>query len=372
MQRLPATARADSSEKLEQQGLSFHDRDSYWNESACYAFTAEEIDTLESATKALHDLAVSALQFAVDHDRLGELGVSSAYRSRVAESLQDDEFSLYGRMDLAYDGTAPPRLLEYNADTPTSLLEAAVCQWFWLQDCRPGADQFNSIHERLISRWRQLPGEAPVHLACMPDHEEDWACVAYLADTVTQAGRKANLMYIDDVGWDAGRGQFVDGEGEELHNLFKLYPWEWMQQESFGPRTLDCRTRFIEPAWKGALSCKGLLPLLWELNPGHPNLLPAFRDAGRLSSYARKPVHSREGANILLVDDGHELASTTGPYDGAGYVYQALAMLPCLDGHYPVIGSWIVGGEPAGIGIREDSSPITTDQSRFVPHFFTD
>ena len=49
-----------------------------------------------------------------------------------------------------YDGKAPPRLLEYNADTPTALLEASVAQWFWLQDCFPTADQFNSIHERLI------------------------------------------------------------------------------------------------------------------------------------------------------------------------------------------------------------------------------
>jgi glutathionylspermidine synthase len=36
-----------------------------------------------------------------------------------------------------------------------------------------------------------------------------------------------------------------------------------------------------------------------------------------------------------------------------------------------VIGSWIVGEEPAGIGMREDSTPITKNTSRFVPHHFT-
>jgi glutathionylspermidine synthase len=36
---------------------------------------------------------------------------------------------LYGRFDLAYRGDGPPKLLEYNADTPTALFEAAVVQW---------------------------------------------------------------------------------------------------------------------------------------------------------------------------------------------------------------------------------------------------
>jgi Glutathionylspermidine synthase preATP-grasp len=32
-------------------------------------------------------------------------------------------------------------LLEYNADTPTALLGAAILRWHWLQDTFPGADQ---------------------------------------------------------------------------------------------------------------------------------------------------------------------------------------------------------------------------------------
>ena len=372
MRRLPTRPRTDASLQLEKQGLSFHARDAYWNEAACYEFTLAEVEAIEAATTELHGLAVAALRYAVDSDRLGELGIGVAYTTRVAESLRADDFSLYGRMDFAYDATSPPKLLEYNADTPTSLLEAAVCQWFWLRDCHPEADQFNSIHERLIVRWRQLPGTAPVYLACMDGHEEDWACVAYLADTLTQAGREPRLVSIEDLGWDAEGRQFVDLDGIAIADLFKLYPWEWMLREEFGPNTLDCRSRFIEPVWKAALSCKGLLPLLWELNPDHPNLLPAYRDEGRLQSYARKPLHSREGANVMLVDRGREIASSDGPYDGEGYIYQALATLPCLDGHYPVIGSWVVGGEAAGMGIREDRSPITTDQSHFVPHFFID
>ena len=44
--------------------------------------------------------------------------------------------------------------------------------------------------------------------------------------------------------------------------------------------------------------------------------------------------------------------------------------LPAFDGNYPVIGSWIIGDDAAGIGIREDDTPITRNTSRFVPHYF--
>ncbi len=35
---------------------------------------------------------------------------------------------------------------------------------------------------------------------------------------------------------------------------------------------------------------------------------------------------------------------------------------------YPVPGGWVIGGEPAGLGIREDDGVITTNFSRFEPH----
>jgi glutathionylspermidine synthase len=132
-------------------------------------------------------------------------------------------------------------------------------------------------------------------------------------------------------------------------------------------------TRFIEPPWKAILSNKGILPLLWAMAPGHPNLLPAYfeDDPAREKlegRYARKPLYSREGSNIVLVDGARVLDQDDGPSGGDGFVWQALAKLPAFDGNFPVVGSWIVGEEACGIGIREDTSPITKNTSRFVPH----
>jgi glutathionylspermidine synthase len=115
-----------------------------------------------------------------------------------------------------------------------------------------------------------------------------------------------------------------------------------------------------------------MLPLLWELFPGHPNLLPAFWEADpRLSgSYVRKPFFSREGCNVEVVAGGKTIAKTDGPYDDGPFVYQAIAPIADFGGQHPILGSWIIAGEASGMGVREDPSVISTNTSRFVPHFF--
>lgn len=262
-------------------------------------------------------------------------------------------------------------MLEYNADTPTSLLESAVCQWYWLEDCFPEHDQFNSLHERLVAQWDVLAGDDPIYLASLATNEEDWVCTTYLMDTVLQAGRQARHIHLEDIGWDHCNHRFVDLDGNPIRTLFKLYPWEWVMREPFGQHVQASDTRFIEPMWKALLANKGLLALLWELYPEHPNLLPAYFSASSLDSYARKPLFSREGANVQLFRDGHLIAEDGGPYGAEGYVYQQLENMPVFDGKYPVIGAWTVGAGAAGMCIREDVSPITTNMSNFVPHYFT-
>jgi glutathionylspermidine synthase len=71
-----------------------------------------------------------------------------------------------------------------------------------------------------------------------------------------------------------------------------------------------------------------------------------------------------------LIRDGEAIAEVDGVYGAEGCIYQQLCPLPSFDGAHPVIGSWVVAGEPAGIGIRESPGLITTDESHFIPHWF--
>lgn len=378
MRRLTHLPRTGWQARVESVGLAHHtaaDGAVYWDEGASYVLSAAEVDELEAATNELHRLCLAAVEHVVAERRWAELVIPASAAPLVERSWRagpggGPEPTLYGRFDLAYDGRSPPRLLEYNADTPTALVEAAVAQWYWLQDVDPAADQFNAIHERLVAAWPGVVAPHDVVHFASADDVEDLATVAYLRDTAAQAGYATRQLSMAEVGWDAGRRRFVDLDGRVITTAFKLYPWEWMTREAFGAHLAEAApaTRWVEPAWKMVLSNKGILPILWELFPDHPNLLAASFDEWRLEAYARKPLLSREGANVSLVMFGDEIARSAGDYGAEGYVYQALAPLPRFDGRTPVFGAWVVAGEAAGVGVRESDGPITTNTSRFVPH----
>jgi glutathionylspermidine synthase len=371
MKRIALAPRPNWKERLESTGLTFHSLGgkTYWDESACYEFSSDEVDELEGATNQLHEICIAAVKRVIEGNEFERLKIPPDYVHLIVDSWNRDERSLYGRIDLAYDGLTPPKMLEYNADTPTALLEAAVSQWFWLKDVFPKADQFNSIHERLIARWPKLGISGPVYFSCLKESEEDFCNLEYLRDTAIQAGLLTQQIYVEDIGWNREKMRFVDLADFPIDCLFKLYPWEWMLADRFAPMLLQETMRVIEPAWKLILSNKAILPILWEMFPSHPNLLPAYTDPGPLGgTYAMKPLYSREGANVVLKHASAELAAA-GNYGSEGYIFQELHLLPRFESNFAVIGSWIIGEEAAGIGIREDTNPITQNNSRFVPHY---
>ena len=383
MKRIKIAERPGWRELAEALGFTWHHADGrrYWDERAYYAFTLPQIeDGIEAAAAELHAMCLGVVDEVVKSEALmAKLAIPEASRDDVANSWKAKAPSLYGRFDLAYDGNGPAKLLEYNADTPTSIYESGAYQWVWLEELiakgalPAGTDQFNSLHEKLEARFRTLfPAGGFVHFAADAGTPEDRQTVRYLEDIATQAGLEPKFVPIDDIGLDAD-GRFVDQDDYIVQAIFKLYPWEDMFREEYAGKIGGSKTLWLEPPWKAILSNKGLLPLLWERHARHPNLLAAyFEDDPRMAelgkSYVRKPLFSREGANIELVDRGRRAKVLDQGYGEEGWVRQALHPLPRFDGAYPVIGAWIVGDEPAGIGIREDRSRVTKNLSRFVPH----
>jgi glutathionylspermidine synthase len=375
MQRVRIPPRPDWRVRAEAIGFQFHTIDGapYWTEDAAYSFTAPEIDEIEAATGELEQMCLQVVDRVVREGRYDLLTLPDGAAELIEESWARFDKNLYGRFDLAYRPGEPPKLLEYNADTPTSLFESSVVQWEWLQTVQPDADQFNSIHEKLIDAWRNfgLPFR-DVHFTCVRDNAEDRGTVDYLRDTAMQGGLEAPFLFIDEIGWDGE--QFVDTENRPIHALFKLYPWEWLMREEFARHIAPSGMQLIEPAWKMVLSTKALLPLLWGMFEGHPNLLPAsFRPEDIEGPLVQKPIYGREGANIRVFPKGYGDAATAeseGLYGEEGFIYQAYAPLPVFDGNHAVVGSWVVASQAAGIGMREDDGPITRNTSRFVPHFF--
>lgn len=371
MDREKIQPRAGWQEKVEALGFRYHTENGipYWCEDACYVFRSDQINQIEEATEELHQLCLAAVEKVIASGDLDRLAIPEIYWPYIADSWRRQDPDIYGRFDLAFDGSAAPKMLEYNADTPTALLEASVVQWYWLEETRPDCDQFNSIHERLIEGWAQIKNrfasDWPIHFSGLSAEDEDLITVEYMRDVCQQAGLATRYIDIADIGWN-GRC-FTDLDERPLHVLFKLYPWEWLLQEEFGRHVLADSTAFIEPPWKMILSTKAILPILWEMFPGHPNLLPAsFTRADFSGPCVEKPLHGREGSGVRILPPGE-----SAPVEGdERRIWQGFVPLPTFDGKHALIGSWVVCGVAAGMGIREDASPITGNSSLFVPHYF--
>ncbi|MFZ5761102.1 MAG: glutathionylspermidine synthase family protein [Thermodesulfobacteriota bacterium] len=377
MKQLTVAVRDRWQERSDEMGFSFHSMDGlYWREGACYEFTSAEIDYLDDVTLALHGMCLEAVEYVLCHDLLARLAIPPQWHDLIRHSWARRDLSLYGRFDLAYDGTDEAKLIEYNADTPTSLFESSIAQWIWLEDLFPAADQFNSIHEKLLPAFTRIKNgmtpDAIMHFTCVRDHDEDRVTVEYLRDVAAQAGIDARHLFIEDIGYSEQEGRFADLDNLPIDALFKLYPWEWLMADEFGAYLPAEPIRLIiEPPWKAVLASKGILAILWEMFPGHPNLLAAsLSPLVGVARSVRKPLFSREGANIALLAGTDIIQETGGTYGKEGYVFQEYRELPRFGANYTLIGSWIIDNQPAGIGIREDTTPITKNSSTFVPHFF--
>lgn len=368
MKRLQMMPRPNFKSRLQDIGFNFSD--SYWLENACYQLTPSEVDAIEDATEKCYDMYVQAVQHVIDNDLWDKLHIPRYIVPTIVESWESDELSLYGRFDFALVNGVP-KLLEFNADTPTSLFEASLVQWQWKEDVIPSMDQFNSIHEKLVESWKVIDEKYTADLynfACILDNLEDNTTTSYVLSTANEAGLNTALFDVGDITLIDNR--YHNMERQHLDVLFKLYPWEWLFSEDFSESIPDCETTFIEPLWKAVMSNKYMLVILSKLFPESPYVLKADETPLAGGSYCKKPIFSREGANVSLVKNGSVVEETPGEYGEEGFVYQELVDIPSYDGKHPVLGSWVIGGEPAGLGIRETDSLITNNMANFVPHVF--
>lgn len=368
--------------EMENVGFTFHtiDGDKYWTEDAYYEFSSAQVEEIYRVTKELTNMCFEAVQYVIDNNLFDRMKLSPESAELIKRYWDADAPTLYGRFDLAWDGQGQIKMYEYNADTPTSLMEASIAQHFWRLAYFPNADQYNTIHETLVEQFRfiktKLPLSATLYFSCVDDSEEDKRTTYYMHDAAREAGLDVQFISVHDIGHNGTN--FTDLDERPIEHMFKLYPWEWMEHEEFAEFAFRDMKTWLEPVWKMVLSTKAILPILWEMYPGHPNLLEAYFDEeGQpkiVGNFVRKPIYSREGANIEIHDTSGWVMTSEGEYGEEGHIIQkdhpltnfGTAEVPV----YPVIGAWVVGDEPCGMGIREDNSRITKNTSKFLPHIF--
>lgn len=390
MERIVSTPREDHLNIVHSQGLIYsksilenNESYYYWNENSYYSFKEEEIDLIENTTRKLHDMSIEAVEFLIEENKKKEspwkcLNIPEYSIEYAEESFKRDDPTLYGRFDLLYNGDDNPKMLEYNGDTPTGLIETSICQLKWIQEVFPQKGQYNMLHDALIERWKEILSNTKInsiHFAHTAEDPtgEDLMNTAYLRDCAEQAGWNTYGVEMSDIGINEN-GEFLGLFDEKIENIFKLYPWEDLFHEEYGEIISLLKTQgWIEPAWKTFISTKILLAALWHIYPNNELLLPAYvNNPNGMKEYVQKPLWGREGDNIILHTDSHHI-EREGRYGDEGYVYQQYKEIKNFPGedfknNHPIIGSWIVGEDPVGIGIRESDGPITDFYCRFVPH----
>ncbi|EAL3841934.1 glutathionylspermidine synthase family protein [Campylobacter upsaliensis] len=372
---------------LESIGFSWHtDEDgSDYLDNKLICVSKNEANAYYEAANELYDMFVAAAQNVIDNDRFDELGIPFNLIDAIKMSWENEvHWHLYGRFDFAggLDGK-PIKLIEFNADTPTSLFESAILQWAMLKQNNLDEHlQFNSIYESLMDNFKRLitldesVEEFEEHyrgwkilFSSVAGNKEEELTTKLLAHIAKDAGFECDFAYVDEVEFGE-EGIFKNGVNYEY--WFKLIPWEEIAIEEGELAMLltqimrNQKAIILNPAYTLLFQSKGILKILWELYPNHPLLLESSYEPLQGKDFVKKPMFGREGANISIIKDDVKLQENIGPYGNNKMIYQQYYELNSSENEYYQAGVFFAY-EGCGLGFRKGGL-IIDNASKFVGH----
>ncbi|EAL53389.1 glutathionylspermidine synthase family protein [Campylobacter upsaliensis RM3195] len=372
---------------LESIGFSWHtDEDgSDYLDNRFICVSKNEANAYYEAANELYDMFIAAAQNVIDNDRFDELGIPFNLIDAIKMSWENEvHWHLYGRFDFAggLDGK-PIKLIEFNADTPTSLFESAILQWAMLKQNNLDEHlQFNSIYESLMDNFKRLitldesVEEFEEHyrgwkilFSSVAGNKEEELTTKLLAHIAKDAGFECDFAYVDEVEFGE-EGIFKNGVNYEY--WFKLIPWEEIAIEEGELAMLltqimrNQKAIILNPAYTLLFQSKGILKILWELYPNHPLLLESSYEPLQGKDFVRKPMFGREGANISIIKDDVKLQENIGPYGNNKMIYQQYYELNSNENEYYQAGVFFAY-EGCGLGFRKGGL-IIDNASKFVGH----
>ncbi|EJF0798839.1 glutathionylspermidine synthase family protein [Campylobacter upsaliensis] len=372
---------------LESIGFSWHtDEDgSDYLDNKLICVSKNEANAYYEAANELYDMFVAAAQNVIDNNRFDELGIPFNLIDAIKMSWENEvHWHLYGRFDFAggLDGK-PIKLIEFNADTPTSLFESAILQWAMLKQNNLDEHlQFNSIYESLMDNFKRLitldesVEEFEEHyrgwkilFSSVAGNKEEELTTKLLAHIAKDAGFECDFAYVDEVEFGE-EGIFKNGVNYEY--WFKLIPWEEIAIEEGELAMLltqimrNQKAIILNPAYTLLFQSKGILKILWELYPNHPLLLESSYEPLQGKDFVKKPMFGREGANISIIKDDVKLQENIGPYGNNKMIYQQYYELNSSENEYYQAGVFFAY-EGCGLGFRKGGL-IIDNASKFVGH----
>ena len=378
-------------EYLESIGFIWHtdsDNSSYVSDEIV-VISEDEANAFYEATNELYDMFAEAGQYVIDNDLFHEINIPFNLVEMIKESWENDvHWHLYSRFDLAggIDGK-PIKMIEFNADTPTSLFETAIIQWAMLKaNGLDEASQFNNIYDALKDNFKRIITldtdvekfeEYYANLgwkilfSSISSSSEDINTTKLLEHIANEAGFNTDFEFIENVQF-SDDGIFKDEESFEF--WFKLIPWENIAIEESELALIlteiikEKKAIIFNPAYTLMFQSKGFMKILWDLYPNHPLLLETSFEPLENKKQVEKRCFGREGANVKIINSDQSIdEQTSGDYEGHKAIYQEYVELPTdKDGNSYQAGVFFAY-EACGLGFRKGSK-ILNNMSKFVGH----
>jgi glutathionylspermidine synthase len=288
---------------------------------------------------------------------------------------------LVGRFDFAggLDGL-PIKLLEFNADTCSLMVETAFLQPRLLQDTKKNGLK-NDLLTSLTGRLRTLGREQNLLLTDL-GFAEDQLTASVLGRAARQAGWEdvgsASLESVIFDPDDAVLQNLGNGQAKAYDNVYKAFPWDFVAFEE--PELWEILTELIthrrvkiwNPAWSMLLQAKGILAVAYEQNPRHPLLLETNWSASTLRArqYVSKPIWGRMGENVSVFHSpNYPTATTQGDFAGGPMIYQELAHFAKDREDYRYQLSTFYTDHSCATVARRQADEILDDDAEFVALF---
>jgi glutathionylspermidine synthase len=380
-----------SDKYLESIGFVWHtdsDNSSYISDEIV-VISEDEANAYYEATNELYDMFAQAGQYVIDNDLFHELNIPFNLVEIIKESWKNEvHWHLYSRFDLAggIDGK-PIKLIEFNADTPTSLFETAIIQWAMLKaNNLDEASQFNNLYEALKDNFKRIITldsdieKFEEHYAglgwkilfsSISSSSEDINTTKLLQHIASEAGFNTDFEFIENVQFN-DEGIYKDDELFEF--WFKLIPWENIAIEESELALIlteiitNQKAIIFNPAYTLMFQSKGFMKILWDLYPNHPLLLETSFEPLVGKKQVEKRCFGREGANVKIINSDQSIdEQTSGDYEGHKAIYQEYVEFPKdISGNSYQAGVFYAY-EACGLGFRRGGK-ILNNMSKFVGH----
>lgn len=375
---------------LESIGFDWHtDLDgSRYISNELVSITQDEAEAFYEATNELYDMYVAAAEYVINNDLFHELGIPFNLVDTIKASWENDvHWHLYGRFDLAggIDGK-PIKLIEFNADTPTSLFETAIIQWAMLKfNNLDEAAQFNDVYEALVENFKRLV-TLEEDTSAFDEYYEGWKILfssiagsvedenttRLLESAARDAGFECDFAFVDEVSFDDENGIFWNEQNWEY--WFKLIPWEMIAIDESDLALIikniikNQKAIILNPAYTLLFQSKGIMKILWDLYPNHPLLLESSFEPLKCKKQVKKPFLAREGANVSIINsDGSIEIQNDGEYANGKFLYQEFADFAKDESGNSYQAGMFFAFEGCALGFRKGKD-IIDNYSKFVGH----